>query len=92
MTEEEKELFDSEILDKPSGVKLPKNVQNCHEKDITKKPNRKNRFLFAFPGLVGIKNNSRLGIIENIDSPNPSIYLDFPEVGFRFECHISNFC
>ena len=80
LTEEEKELFDSVKPHFGSRLKLPREVQDCHEKDISKKANRKNRFLFAFPGLFGFRSNGKIGTLENIDTPNPIIYIEFPEV------------
>ena len=81
LSELEQELFDTE---RPEAVvhrmKLPKEVQDCHEKDINKKPKRKHRFLFALPGLFKVNNNTKIGTVQNLESPNPTIWIDFPQV------------
>ncbi|KAG9138122.1 hypothetical protein Leryth_001367 [Lithospermum erythrorhizon] len=56
-----------------------KTVMKHHGKDILRKSQRKNRFLFSFPGLIGPLNGGKIGELINLGSKNPILYLDFPQ-------------
>lgn len=62
-----------------------KQVIKHHGKDILRKSSqRKNRFLFSFPGLLAPKGGGRIGELKNLGTQNPILYLDFPQVIFIF--------
>lgn len=48
-------------------------------RDIVKKGNRKNKYLFSFPGLMAPVAAGKLGELTNLDSKNPILYVDFPQ-------------
>ncbi|KAK8657041.1 hypothetical protein V6N13_098975 [Hibiscus sabdariffa] len=50
-----------------------------HGKDILRKSQRKNRFLFSFPGLLAPISGGKIGELKNLGSKNPILYLDFPQ-------------
>ncbi|KAL9432557.1 hypothetical protein AB3S75_027567 [Citrus x aurantiifolia] len=57
-----------------------KQVIKHHGKDILRKSSqRKNRFLFSFPGLLAPKGGGRIGELKNLGTQNPILYLDFPQ-------------
>jgi hypothetical protein len=62
-------------------VTMPKVLQGHQERDITKKGKRKNKFLFCLPGKLMISANAKLGEIENLDTDQPTMYMDFPGQG-----------
>ncbi|KAH9532677.1 hypothetical protein CY35_18G011100 [Sphagnum magellanicum] len=59
-----------------------KAVLKCNGKDIVKKGHRKNKYLFAFPGLVAPVAGGKFGDLTQLDSKNPILYVDFPQVVF----------
>lgn len=62
-----------------------KQVIKHHGKDILRKSQRKNRFLFSFPGLLAPISGGKIGELKNLGSKNPILYLDFPQVlNFKF--------
>lgn len=71
----------SESPAKASSLALnPSNtVIKHHGKDILRKSNRKNRFLFSFPGLLAPVSGGKLGELKDLGSKNPILYLDFPQ-------------
>ncbi|GAB4842679.1 hypothetical protein Ancab_012655 [Ancistrocladus abbreviatus] len=48
-------------------------------KDILKKSQRKNRYLFSLPGLLAPISGGKIGELANLGSKNPILYLDFPQ-------------
>lgn len=57
-----------------------KAVTKHHGKDVVKKSQRKNRFLFSFPGLLAPLGGGKIGELKDLRSKNPVLYLDFPQV------------
>lgn len=51
-----------------------------HGKDILRKSQRKNRYLFSFPGLLGPISGGKIGELKDLGTKNPILYLDFPQV------------
>ncbi|KAI4370803.1 hypothetical protein MLD38_019113 [Melastoma candidum] len=47
--------------------------------DIIKKSQRKNRFLFSFPGLIAPAGGGRIGELKDLGSKNPVLYMEFPQ-------------
>ncbi|KAK1297273.1 DNA-binding protein RHL1 [Acorus calamus] len=56
-----------------------KTVLRHQGKDIVKKGQRKNRFLFSFPGLLAPLSGGRIGELSDLGTKNPKMYLDFPQ-------------
>ncbi|PQM41669.1 DNA-binding protein RHL1 isoform X2 [Prunus yedoensis var. nudiflora] len=48
-------------------------------RDILKKSERKNRFLFSFPGLLAPIGGGKIRAFKDLDTKNPVLYLDFPQ-------------
>lgn len=58
-----------------------KQVLKHHGKDILRKSSqRKNRFLFSFPGLLAPTTGGKIGDLKNLGTQNPVLYLEFPQV------------
>lgn len=73
----------SESAAKPQAPLSPsKTVLKHHGKDIIKKSQRKNRFLFSFPGLLAPITGGKIGELKDLGTKNPILYLDFPRVLF----------
>eukprot|EP00249_Psilotum_nudum_P023938 c29033_g1_i1 orf=594-2204(-) len=51
----------------------------CDGKDIVKKGHRKNKYLFAFPGLAAPVAGGKFGELTQLNSKNPVLYVDFPQ-------------
>lgn len=66
----------------PSSLTLKpsKTLIKHHGRDIIRKSNRKNRFLFSFPGLIAPVSGGKIGELKDLASKNPIMYLDFPQV------------
>lgn len=65
---------------KPYSTLNPsKTVIKHHGKDIIKKSQRKNRFLFSFPGLISPLTGGKIGELKDLGTKNPILYLDFPQ-------------
>lgn len=56
-----------------------KTVIKHHGKDILKKSQRKNRYLFSFSGLLAPISGGKIGELTDLGSKNPILYLDFPQ-------------
>ncbi|XP_055826532.1 DNA-binding protein RHL1 isoform X1 [Solanum dulcamara] len=56
-----------------------KTVIKHHGKDILRKSQRKNRFLFSFPGLLAPISGGKIGELKDLGTKNPILYLDFPQ-------------
>ncbi|KAL5545300.1 hypothetical protein UlMin_009084 [Ulmus minor] len=70
----------SETPAKPRQPLTPsKLVIKNHGKDIVKKSQRKNRFLFSFPGLIAPIGGGKIGDLKDLGTKNPVLYLDFPQ-------------
>ncbi|KVI07464.1 hypothetical protein Ccrd_014161, partial [Cynara cardunculus var. scolymus] len=71
----------SEFPAKASSLSLnpSKTVIKHHGRDILRKSNRKNRFLFSFPGLLAPVSGGKVGELKDLGSKNPILYLDFPQ-------------
>ncbi|GLT60687.1 hypothetical protein SLA2020_334430 [Shorea laevis] len=54
-------------------------VVKHHGKDILRKSQRKNRFLFSFPGLLAPIAGGKIGELKDLGTKNPILYLDFPQ-------------
>ncbi|KAJ4828754.1 hypothetical protein Tsubulata_035408, partial [Turnera subulata] len=51
-----------------------------HGADILRKSQRKNRFLFSFPGLLApVASGGKIGELKDLSSKNPVLYLHFPQ-------------
>lgn len=55
-------------------------ILNSDGRDIVKKGHRKSKYLFAFPGLMAPVAGGKLGELTNLDSKNPVLYVEFPQV------------
>ncbi|XP_057969247.1 DNA-binding protein RHL1 isoform X2 [Malania oleifera] len=62
-----------------SPLSPSKTVLRHHGKDIIKKSQRKNRFLFSFPGLFAPIAGGKIGELKDLGTKNPVLYLDFPQ-------------
>ncbi|CBI40527.3 unnamed protein product, partial [Vitis vinifera] len=62
-----------------SALSPSKTVIKHHGKDILKKSQRKNRFLFSFPGLLAPIAGGKIGELKDLGTKNPILYLDFPQ-------------
>ena len=86
----------SVLSETPANAHAPlspsKAVIKHHGKDIAKKSQRKNRFLFSFPGLFAPLGGGKIGELKDLGSKNPVLYLDFPQVPcfFHFLCLLPN--
>ncbi|XP_004299461.1 PREDICTED: DNA-binding protein RHL1 [Fragaria vesca subsp. vesca] len=70
----------SEIPARPQASLRPSNaVVKNHGKDIIKKSQRKNRFLFSFPGLFAPIAGGKIGDLKGLGSKSPILYLHFPQ-------------
>lgn len=56
-----------------------KTVIKHHGKDILRKSQRKNRFLFSLPGLLAPISGGKIGELKDLGTKNPILYLDFPQ-------------
>ncbi|CAB4271640.1 unnamed protein product [Prunus armeniaca] len=75
----------------PTRLSPPSNtVVTHHGKDVLKKSQRKNRFLFSFPGLFAPMGGGKIGELKDLGTKNSVLYLDFPLV-ISFSCPISYF-
>lgn len=63
-----------------SALSPSKTVIKHHGKDILRKSQRKNRFLFSFPGLLAPVSGGKIGELKDLGTKNPILYLDFPQV------------
>ncbi|XP_065847430.1 uncharacterized protein [Euphorbia lathyris] len=55
-------------------------VLKHHGKDIIRKSQRKNKFLFSFPGLLApIASGGKIGELKDLSTKNPILYLNFPQ-------------
>ncbi|CAO2823296.1 unnamed protein product [Amaranthus hypochondriacus] len=61
-----------------SPLNPSKTVIKHHGKDILKKSQRKNRYLFSFSGLIAPISGGKIGDLTDLGSKNPILYLDFP--------------
>ncbi|KAJ8536649.1 hypothetical protein K7X08_035050 [Anisodus acutangulus] len=62
-----------------NSVSPSKTVIKHHGKDILRKSQRKNRFLFSFPGLLAPISAGKIGELKDLGTKNPILYLDFPQ-------------
>ncbi|XP_038893755.1 DNA-binding protein RHL1 isoform X2 [Benincasa hispida] len=70
----------SETQAKPQAYLSPSaTVLKHHGKDIVKKSQRKNRFLFSFSGLLAPVSGGKIGELKDLRTKNPILYLDFPQ-------------
>ncbi|KAF6153334.1 hypothetical protein GIB67_003524 [Kingdonia uniflora] len=70
----------SQTQSKPSSFLNPSKTLLKHRGcDILKKSQRKNRFLFSFPGLLGPIEGGKIGELKDLGTKNPILYLDFPQ-------------
>ncbi|XP_057804120.1 DNA-binding protein RHL1 [Salvia miltiorrhiza] len=56
-----------------------KTVIKHHGRDILRKSQRKNKYLFSFPGLLGPISGGKIGELKDLGTKNPILYLDFPQ-------------
>ncbi|KAL7138732.1 hypothetical protein ABFS83_09G002600 [Erythranthe nasuta] len=56
-----------------------KTVIKHHGKDILRKSQRKNKYLFSFPGLLGPISGGKIGELKDLGTKNPILYLDFQQ-------------
>ncbi|CAL9008909.1 unnamed protein product [Prunus brigantina] len=50
--------------------------------NVLKKSQRKNRFLFSFPGLFAPMGGGKIGELKDLGTKNSVLYLDFPLIVF----------
>ncbi|XP_068645838.1 DNA-binding protein RHL1 isoform X2 [Aristolochia californica] len=50
-----------------------------HGVDVIKKGQRKNKFLFSFPGLLAPVSGGKIGELKDLGTKNPILYMDFPQ-------------
>lgn len=62
-----------------SALSPSRTVIKHHGKDILKKSQRKNRYLFSFPGLLAPITGGKIGELKDLGTKNPILYLDFPQ-------------
>ncbi|KFK36097.1 hypothetical protein AALP_AA4G077000 [Arabis alpina] len=71
------------ISDSPArsitSLKPSKQVLKHHGTDIIRKSQRKNRFLFSFPGLLAPISGATIGDLDRLSTKNPVLYLNFPQ-------------
>lgn len=67
-----------------------KTVTKHHGKDILRKSQRKNRFLFSFPGLLAPLSGGKIGELKDLGTKNPILYLHFSQVRPGFENLVSS--
>ncbi|MQL81880.1 hypothetical protein Taro_014350 [Colocasia esculenta] len=60
-------------------LEASKMVVKQQGRDVIKKGQRKNRFLFSFPGLLAPISGGRIGELANLSTGNPVLYLEFPQ-------------
>ncbi|EXC07785.1 hypothetical protein L484_002488 [Morus notabilis] len=65
-----------------SPLSPSKMVAKHHGKDIVKRSQRKNKFLFSFPGLLAPVAGGKIGELKDLGTKNPVLYLDFPQIVF----------
>lgn len=66
---------------KPISPLSPSKLILKHQgRDIIKKGQRKNRFLFSFPGLLAPISAGKIGELKDLGTKNPVLYMDFPQV------------
>ena len=78
-----KDIIVSDSRAKAEAALTPSNVViKHHGKDILKKSQRKNRFLFSFPGLLAPlpAQGGKIGELKDLATKNPILYLHFPMV------------
>lgn len=77
-----KDIIVSDSRAKAEAALTPSNVViKHHGKDILKKSQRKNRFLFSFPGLLAPlpAQGGKIGELKDLATKNPILYLHFPK-------------
>ncbi|CAA0818131.1 DNA-binding protein RHL1 [Striga hermonthica] len=62
-----------------SALAPNKAVVKHHGRDILRKSQRKNKYLFSFPGLLGPISGGKIGELKDLGTKNPILYLDFPQ-------------
>lgn len=75
----------SQTRSNPSRPLQPtKAILNCDGKDIVKKGQRKNKYLFSFPCLIAPVSGGKMGELVHLDTKNPVLYVDFPQGRLKF--------
>ncbi|KAG9441954.1 hypothetical protein H6P81_017808 [Aristolochia fimbriata] len=70
----------SQTTVKSSALLNPsKLVCRHHGVDVIKKGQRKNKFLFSFPGLLAPISGGKMGELKDLGTKNPILYVDFPQ-------------
>mmetsp|Transcript_28066 Transcript_28066/g.53114 ORF Transcript_28066/g.53114 Transcript_28066/m.53114 type:complete len:422 (-) Transcript_28066:189-1454(-) len=68
-----------------SVLQPSKVIVACNDKDIVKRGTaRKNRYLFALPAVLAPAAAGTLGSVEQMDTRNPVLYVDFPQGRIKF--------
>lgn len=67
-------------VDSSAALGPSKTVVKHQGRDILKKSQRKNKYLFSFPGLLGPISGGKIGELKDLGTKNPILYLDFPQV------------
>ncbi|XP_059638559.1 DNA-binding protein RHL1 isoform X2 [Cornus florida] len=62
-----------------STLRPSKTVTKHHGRDILRKSQRKNKFLFSFPGLLAPISGGKIGELKDLGTKNPILYLHFPQ-------------
>ncbi|XP_020593696.1 DNA-binding protein RHL1 [Phalaenopsis equestris] len=67
----------------PANVSVPlepsKAIVKLQGRDIVKRGQRKSRYLFSFPGLIAPLSGGKIGVLSNLATKNPVLYLEFPQ-------------
>ncbi|WCJ34714.1 root hair initiation protein root hairless 1 (RHL1) [Euphorbia peplus] len=72
------------VSERPAKTQCPLSPSNWvlkhHGKDIVRKSQRKNKFLFSFPGLLApVASGGKIGDLKDLATKNPILYLHFPQ-------------
>ncbi|XP_078439874.1 root hair initiation protein root hairless 1 (RHL1) [Wolffia australiana] len=76
--------FSRKLLSRTPGKSIcplepSKAVLKQSGRDIVKKGQRKNKFLFSLPGLLSPLSGGKIGELADLNTRNPVLYLEFPQ-------------
>ena len=73
---------DDEVVDAYTGMIISKHILKSDGKDIIKKGSRARRkYLLVFRGWLDLVKAGKLGTLQDLDTQNPSLCIDFPKLG-----------
>lgn len=71
----------SSLLNAPQAP-IPPALRRCDGSDIVKRnASRKKKYLFVFPGSFSVPPGAQIGHLEDLDTRNPSLYVQYPPHG-----------